>query len=61
MIAYHLAQGPIDRPGGVGGVDDLANVFWESKQGDHSGPVCPPGLADGWIERIPFLEPSAPD
>jgi hypothetical protein len=31
MIARDLAQGHIHRLNGVGGVDDLADVLWESK------------------------------
>ncbi len=55
MIARDLAQGHIDRPGGIGGVDHLANVLWEGKERDHANLVCPPRLADTGIERVPFL------
>ena len=55
MIAGHLPQRHIDGLNGIGGVDHLADVLWESKQGDHTYPVCPPRLADTGIESIPFL------
>ncbi len=40
MIARHLAQRHVDRRGGIGRVDDPADVFWESKQRDHAGEVA---------------------
>jgi len=55
MIARHFPQGHIHGLNGIGGVDHLANVLWEGKQRDHSGPMCPPRLADTGIKRIPFL------
>src|SRR6266568_7432553 len=55
MIARHLAQGHVQRLNSIGRINNLANVFWESKQWDHTGPVCPPRLANAGIEPIPFL------
>ena len=31
MIARHLPQAHIDRLNSIGGINDLANVLWESK------------------------------
>jgi hypothetical protein len=55
MIARHFPQCHIDRLNGIGGVDHLTDVLGKGKEWNDACPVCPPRLADGWVERIPFL------
>ncbi len=40
MMARHLASRHVDQLDGVGGVDHLAHVLWESEQGDHAAEVA---------------------
>ena len=54
MILEHFSQGHIERFNGIGGVNGLANFWWECKEQNDSDPVIHPGAADGRVLLIPL-------